>query len=302
MSFFDLLTDRLFIIAVIGFVIAALLCSILRRIAPDLGLLDQPAEIKIHENPVPRAGGIAIFLAFVISLFIARGNTGYLSISPSSLDLPLAGVFLVGLIDDRFSLRPLLKLLPLLLIAGLLVAFGAHLSWPLSVFAIFLIALLSNSVNLLDGMNGLAGGVMAIAFIALGVLLAGAGDYDYALVAFLAAPTVIGFLLHNFGGKIFMGDAGSLFLGFLSGLLLLRLLELSTQSFVAGLIVLAIPLADAGYVVVVRLLTGKGIFSADLNHGYNILTQRFGSTKIVLAIYYAAAIMLAIIGLWIARG
>lgn len=302
MSFFDLLTDRLFTIAAIGCVLASLFCSLLRKIAPGLGLLDRPSEVKIHEQPVPRVGGIAIFLAFVISLLLARGNTGYLSVSVTSLDLPLAGVFLVGLIDDRFSLRPLYKLLPLILIALLVVALGAHLSWPLSILAILLVALLSNSANLLDGMNGLAGGVMAIAFMALGALLAGAGDYDYALVAFLVVPAVLGFLLHNFRGKIFMGDAGSLSLGFLAGLLLLRLLELSSGSFIAGVVVVAIPLADTAYVITTRALTGSPLLSGDLNHTYNHLQQRISSLKIVLAIYYAVAILLAIIGLWIAGG
>jgi UDP-GlcNAc:undecaprenyl-phosphate GlcNAc-1-phosphate transferase len=302
MSVTDLLTDRLFTIAVIGFVLAFVACSLLRKIAPSLGLLDRPSDIKIHEQPVPRAGGIGIFLAFVISLFFARGNTGYLTVSSGALELPLAGVFLVGLIDDRFSIRPLYKLLPLLLISILVVAVGTNLSWALGILGVFLLALFGNSVNLLDGMNGLAAGVMVIAFAALGVLLAGVAQYDYALISFLAIPALIGFLMHNFRGKIFMGDSGSLFLGFLGGLLLVRLLDLSTQSFVAGLVVMAIPLADTAYVIITRALTGRPLLSGDLNHTYNHLQQRVSNSKIVLAIFYAVAILLAIVGLWIAGG
>lgn len=284
------------LIALAGLAISYLLGFLLHRKSESLRLIDIPSEIKIHSSPVPRVGGIAIFAAFIVSVVVSRWSNPAMTIAAISFGLPLVTAFLIGLADDRFSLQPIVKLMLLLLAAIVALATTPQLSLLIAGIGLLLLILLTNAVNLLDGMNGLAGSVMAISLTGVGVILLRLGDYSYGMIALLVVPPLFGFLLHNMSGKIFMGDAGSLMLGFLAGLLLIRLLLVSSISFLAGLIVLALPLVDTGFVFMSRVVARKPIFQGDLNHTYNILQRRLGSSKIVLAIFCAVAILLAVAG------
>jgi UDP-GlcNAc:undecaprenyl-phosphate GlcNAc-1-phosphate transferase len=231
-----------------------------RRVAHRTGMTDLPSERKVHTEPMPLLGGIAIYVAVLIAL-VALGDRFYIT--------QLAGILIgatlmsfVGLWDDRRPLRPLLKLGSQALAAGVLVAAGVHVSlfpWPWLdlLLTVAWVLTVTNALNFMDNMDGLSSGLAAIAggyFVLLAVM------NDQALVAPLAAALAgacIGFLVYNFNpASIIMGDAGSLFLGFCLAAVGLKLNfrgQPTAVTWMVPVLVLAVPLYDLVLVVVSRL-------------------------------------------------
>ncbi|MCK4857785.1 MAG: undecaprenyl/decaprenyl-phosphate alpha-N-acetylglucosaminyl 1-phosphate transferase, partial [candidate division Zixibacteria bacterium] len=249
-----------------------------------------------------RGGGIAIFISLVGGLLACRLFVENPLHEVFGLLPALSLVFFVGLLDDKFSLKPLHKLV-LVVLAAVLAA------WVLDAVAIVpglllvaLVVYITNAVNLLDGANGLAGGVMVIFFAAAAMIFWMAKLPDYTLTALLIIPAIIGFLLFNIKGKLFMGDCGSLLLGFLAGIFLMKLSQTSSVLFLGGLLALLIPIADTAFVIVKRILSGNSLLHGDLNHTYNLLLGKSGSLGVMLVVYYTVAVILAVGGVLIAGG
>lgn len=293
-------------------------------LAPRLGLMDEPGERRIHSTPIPRAGGIAIWLSFllVIGGGLATGwlqPIGYVTwnwlgaFAAASLVLMVA-----GFIDDRSGLRPLVKL-------------GAHAlaptvfflihpvqtglfpaDWPfLGDYLVFLVwsVLLINAFNLIDGLDGLCGGLSAVACVALAVLSIFNDRLGYALMLFVMAGAIVGFLRYNINpARIFLGDAGSMFLGFF---LATAATEAVGRKAVMGMILLPIavagvPLLDVLLAVwrrsarrVVKRLQGEsspgGIFDADGDHLHHRLVASGGSHSKVASLLHLISIVLALL-------
>jgi UDP-GlcNAc:undecaprenyl-phosphate GlcNAc-1-phosphate transferase len=234
-----------------------------RHLALRLGITDQPSARKIHVNPIPLLGGLAIYAAFIVALLLF-GNRYALSELVSIL-VGASLVSFLGVWDDRRSLSPLLKLCGQLLAASILVVSGVRIGtfpWEAVNIAITLawVVVITNAMNLLDNMDGLSGGVGATAAIFF-LLLAAMND-QY-LVGALSAALVgacIGFLVYNFNpASIFMGDAGSLFLGFILAAVGIKLrfpdgVEIVT--WMVPVLVLGLPLFDTALVIVSRLRRG----------------------------------------------
>jgi UDP-GlcNAc:undecaprenyl-phosphate GlcNAc-1-phosphate transferase len=234
-----------------------------RRIALRLGIIDRPNARKIHLDPVPLLGGVAIYGAFIAAVLLF-GNRFRLN----ELISILVGASLVsflGMWDDRRSLSPLLKLIGQFLAASILVLSGVRIgtfSWePLNI-AVTLgwVVVITNAMNLLDNMDGLSGGVGATAAIFF-LLLAAMND-QY-LVGALSAALVgacLGFLVYNFNpASIFMGDAGSLFLGFILAAVGIKLRfpeGVQMVTWMVPVLILGLPLFDTTLVIVSRLRRG----------------------------------------------
>jgi UDP-GlcNAc:undecaprenyl-phosphate GlcNAc-1-phosphate transferase len=236
---------------------------VVRRIALRLGVIDQPNARKIHVDPVPLLGGVAIYAAFIAAV-ILFGNRFRLN----ELISILVGASLVsflGVWDDRRSLSPLFKLVGQFLAASILVLTGVRIgtfAWEALNIAVTLgwVVVITNAMNLLDNMDGLSGGVgatAAIFFLLLAVM------NDQYLVGALSAALVgacLGFLVYNFNpASIFMGDAGSLFLGFVLAAVGIKLrfpegLEIVT--WMVPVLILGLPLFDTALVIVSRLRRG----------------------------------------------
>ncbi len=234
-----------------------------RYVALRLGIIDQPGERKIHINPIPLLGGVAIYGACIAALLLF-GNRFRLN----ELVGILVGASLVsflGVWDDRHSLSPFLKLAGQFLAASILVLTGVRIGtfpWPALNIALTLlwVVVITNSLNLLDNMDGLSGGIGAVAAIFF-LLLAAMND-QY-LVGALSAALVgacLGFLVYNFNpASIFMGDAGSLFLGFMLAAVGIKLrfpqgVEIVT--WMVPVLILGLPLFDTTLVILSRSRRG----------------------------------------------
>jgi UDP-GlcNAc:undecaprenyl-phosphate GlcNAc-1-phosphate transferase len=236
---------------------------LVRRVALRLGIIDQPDARKIHVSPIPLLGGVAIYGAFVAALLLFGDRFRLQELLSILVGASL--VSFLGLWDDRRSLSPLLKLLGQLVAASILVATGVRVGtfpWDWVNIAITLtwVVAITNAMNLLDNMDGLSGGVGAAAAIFFLLLAAMNGQY---LVGALSAALVgacLGFLVYNLNpASIFMGDAGSLFLGFMlaSVGIKLRFPEgVNIVTWMVPVLILGLPLFDTALVVLSRLRRG----------------------------------------------
>ncbi len=269
---FDDLRDNPEVIwgALIAFGIVVLLTPAVGGMARLLGVVDKPDSRRLNKRPIPRLGGLAIFLGILVP-----------SLAFLSLDGEMRGIVLgaavacvVGAIDDFRGLEPVPKLAGQIAAASIPLAFGVwidHFTFPflgvvdlpawvgMPLTVVWIVAVM-NMVNFLDGMDGLASGVCAIAGLTFAILALSLGKIDAAILSAIVAGACVGFLRHNFfPARIFMGDSGALVLGFtlatvsISGLLKTA----STVVLFLPLLVLAVPIIDTSFVVARRLKYGE---------------------------------------------
>ncbi|MFP4329391.1 MAG: MraY family glycosyltransferase [Alkalispirochaetaceae bacterium] len=270
---------------------------------------DEQNARKIHTEDTPRLGGVGIFLSFLLVtsvVLLSRSPDGAVRYLPL-----LAGVCLIhflGLLDDFVNLVAPRKFL-LQVLAATVVSLGPFridalalplgnggvelgpLAYPVTVLWIVSIA---NAVNLIDGADGLAGGVSAIAALFIGTIAAHSGNETLALLSFALVGGVAGFLVYNFPpAKIFMGDSGSLLLGFLLATLpLVGFNESSPFPVIPVVTLLFLPILDTLLAIIRRLSKGLPVHHADREHIHHRLIDRgFGPRKLLLSIYSAAAVL-----------
>lgn len=255
----------------------------------NLKIIDAPSTNKIHSMPVPRTGGLGIFLTFILGLIITH--------SPISLFnlIFLILIFLIGFIDDMISIPQKTKFcieIILSLIIGLINSWHFTGIFLLDIlFSTFYLVGSINALNEIDGMDGLAGGVVFISSLFLSYWVK-----DLALIVSIA---VLGFLFFNFHpAKIFMGDGGSLFLGAFIGLMGLEVLNKNPNlsTLIALIFIYSIPIYDSALTVIRRFLHKKSIFAPDLGHFYNRLYNITKSYVGTVLIIYFLAIILGFIG------
>jgi len=326
----------LLFLGVASFVLSWLLTALMIRIAPKLGLIDKPGGRKIHDNPKPLGGGVAIFLsiAFVMLVSLAvvdffgdrivQSYPSYPDIyalvaggqHQSKLTLGMIGAMLsmhaMGLIDDRKSLGPFAKLiLQFAITATLVLGFQMRALtaldkvglgiWPSVIVTVLWIVAITNAFNFLDNMDGLSAGVAAVASTAFLVAANTLPQPQWFVAATLALllGSLLGFLCWNFPpAQIFMGDSGSLVIGFVLGVLTVRTtflqpgksLGASWYSVMAPVIVMALPLYDLIVVSVMRLARGKSPFVGDTNHfSHRLVARGMSRRTAVLSLYLITA-------------
>ncbi len=241
-----------------------------RWLAPHVGVIDHPSARKVHVRPMPRLGGAAIFLAFILALVVFENRYNFQQLA--GILIGATFVSFLGIWDDRWGLRPIFKLIGQILGALILVVAGVHTElfpWPAldAALTVFWVVGITNSFNLLDNMDGLSGGVGAIA-AAFFMLLAAMSRPPQVLVAALSAAlfgVCLGFLVYNFNpATIFMGDAGAMFIGYMLAAAGIKLRFPGNITFVTWMIpvlVLGVPIFDTTLV-----------FFSRLRHGLNPLT------------------------------
>jgi UDP-GlcNAc:undecaprenyl-phosphate/decaprenyl-phosphate GlcNAc-1-phosphate transferase len=264
-----------------------------RRLAVWLGFVDAPAQRKLHAQPTPLLGGVAIFGGAVVAMFAIFPN---LAPQVRGIFLASAVVALIGLWDDRRQLAAWIKLAGQFAAFLLLVYFGVrtHLpvpEWLNYTITFFWIAGISNAINFLDNMDGLSAGVSGV--VGAFILLIAALNNQY-LVAALAAAIVgscFGFLRYNFKpAQIFMGDAGALFLGFLLAVLALQLRFPQNVTFVTWMVpvfLLGLPIFDTSLVIVSRLRRRVNpLTTAGKDHvSHRLVDLGFSQREAVLILY-----------------
>ncbi len=299
-----------------------LLVPRVREFAFKADLMDAPNERKVHVQPTPRLGGVAIFASVVVTLgvmglwsqspiaLLGKGNLGLLA--GSTL------IFLVGLLDDLFDLSPYVKLAGQGMAA--LVAFGMGVNiealdlpgrlllvlngLSLPVTLAWLVGM-PNAVNFIDGIDGLASGVGVLAALTLGLVAVFTGQPQVALLAIILAGACLGFWVHNaHPAKLFMGDSGALFIGFmLACLAVLGVLKTYTVVMLTPIVVLLVPVMDITYSTLRRLLKGKNPFVADGDHlHHRLLKAGLPQTKVVTVFYTAAALSGAVVAHYLHLG
>lgn len=294
-------------------IIALILTPIFKIISVQTGLVDKPNARRINKVPMPTAGGLSIFVTFTISVL---GLFHY--VIPADYILPIlwGGLVIVitGVLDDRFELSPKQKSLGILLAALIIYFFvpearmesltipligQIHLGWLHFPFTLLWIYALTNAVNLIDGLDGLAAGVSLIGLITIGIIgyfFLHESTIYVSLVIFCLVACIIGFLPYNFyPAKIYLGDTGALFLGFMIAVLSLQGLKNATFiSLVTPFIILAVPVTDTFFAIIRRKASGKSISSADKRHlHHQLMSIGFSHPGAVLTIYAIALIFSA---------
>ena len=278
---------------VTAFVIAMLLIPPLIKLIIRFKLYDQPGLRKEHNLPIPTMGGIAVCVGMLMACLIwFQFSKDFFVIS---FFFSIVVLLAIGIMDDLNDLRARNKLVIQLALASLIAFSGVRITnlngilgiheLPLTsqyTLTILAIAGITNAFNLLDGIDGLAGGLGFMSLVILGLFLTLSRDINIALIAFALAGGLLGFLYYNFNpARIFMGDTGSLVLGFVTAVLTVRLIQLnSTGDFmlfkhvpVFGLSLVLIPVFDTLRVFTMRIWRGKSPFDPDKTHIHHLLTN-----------------------------
>ena len=285
-------------------IISALITPFIRKLAFVLGAVDNPNARRVNKKPMPTIGGLGIFIAFDIGAFILLRNK-FPTHELFSVLLASSIIILTGLIDDILELKPKQKMFGIFL-AALVIYFLAgikmneislpwlgniELGWLSLPITIFWILALTNAVNLIDGLDGLATGVSMISLVTMGIVgyfFLHSWQHYVPLMCIMLAACLLGFLPYNFHpAKIFLGDTGALYIGFMISILSLKgLKDVTFISMLVPIIILGVPITDTVYAMIRRKLNKKPISEADKHHLHHQL-MRMGLThrQTVLAIY-----------------
>lgn len=290
----------------LAFGVSFVLTPILAVLARKTGFVDNPAgdSLKIHRKPIPYLGGGAVLLGTL---------GGFMLAFPGGLPYAvLAGILLmfgVGLADDVQQINPGVRLLFQLLAGTLVLAAGFSVNviphlWVVVPLTLFYITGAINAVNVIDGMDGLAAGtsiVSCLGFMAAGIII---GDGLLTFISGILLAALLGFLPYNFNpAKVFLGNAGSGFIGMVLGLMVVRLSSqaYSWDRFGAAILIIGIPVFDMAFAIARRKLRGRPVFTGDRSHIYDILVNKGLSQRTVWGIMVAAAAVLAGIGCAVVR-
>ena len=297
----------LLVTVLVAWLATDLLIPWVTKAAYRLGRVDQPDARKVHTVPIPRLGGIAIFLGFCIAVATIEWLTPG-PLFPRTgpfMGLLIGGglIFLLGIADDLRPLPAKFKLLVQIAAAGVAVYLGVRIEvlsnplggmvilpmWLATSVTIFWLVGITNTINLIDGLDGLAGGVSLIAASTTALIAIQTRQPALALLSLALVGATIGFLRYNWNpAKIFMGDSGSLFLGFtLAAISVIGLLKVAaTAALLVPILILGVPIFDTAFAIVRRALQRRPIFSPDRGHlHHRLLGLGFSQRRAVLIIY-----------------
>lgn len=293
----------------LALVAALLITPLVRKWAFKWGALDRPNQRKVHQQVMPRLGGLAVFIGFTAAVLLTQELTGHI------IGLLVGGglIILLGLLDDTRGISPRVKLVGQLVAAcavavpnfGLRVEILTNpfseeylalglLSIPVTVLWIVSV---TNAVNLIDGLDGLAGGTICIASLTLAAVVwieaamsgGSPGQFEAITLALILAAAVLGFLRYNFyPAKIFLGDTGSMYLGFSVAVLSVMGLAKSATfiSVIIPVVILGIPLLDTTCAIIRRYYEQKPIFQPDKQHlHHRLMKMGLSHRQVVLCIY-----------------
>jgi UDP-GlcNAc:undecaprenyl-phosphate GlcNAc-1-phosphate transferase len=293
-----------------GAALVLVLVPPLLRVAWWTGYLDHPEARKSHAQATPLLGGVAVAAATLIAAALAIARLG--------MPVPAAAwwwgagavaAVALGLVDDRFGMAPALKLLLQFGVAALFVAGGVYPGmrfgvWVAAPLALVWLVAMMNAVNFLDNMDGIVGGMSAVLAAGLGLLLFSWGRGAEAFFAFALAGAALAYLRYNFPpAGVFLGDTGSLFLGYTLGGLSLVAAHAGpdVEGSLAGLLILGYPLFDLSFVVVTRLRDGRKVYQGGRDHTTHRLSQLIGGPRATALGVYAWATALTATGVGAAQ-
>jgi UDP-GlcNAc:undecaprenyl-phosphate GlcNAc-1-phosphate transferase len=310
-----MLGEQYYLIAFfLALVVVWWLTPIVKRLGLKAGYVDKPNERKMHQRPMVRLGGVAIFAGSLVALLTVWGLGGF-GLLPTPKEWEVWGValggvafFSIGLIDDLLNLSALSRLIAQIGVAAMVWSMGVriefltlpffdliYLHWLSLPITILWLVGMANAINWIDGLDGLAAGVCGISAVVLFVLSLFMEQSAAALIAAALAGGSLGFLRYNFNpAQIFMGDGGAYFMGFtLAGVAIIGLVKVAAVTTVAvtavllPYLVLAVPILDMSVVIISRLLKGKSPFAADKGHLHHRLIKAGISHRLTVLFIYA---------------
>ena len=291
-----------FILALAG---GYFLTPLARKIAFKVGVVRTPRERDIHQEPMPLWGGLAIYASTVLA---------FLALTLHRLDAPVLGILLggtvialIGLLDDRYDLSARHQIAGICAAAGIAVAFGVRIEFfgnpfgsgeiklglwsvPVTIIWVFFI---TKAVDVIDGLDGLAAGISAIASGTLAMMALSRGQIDLAILAATLSGSCVGFLRHNFNpARIFMGTVGAQFLGFTMACIAIAGLfkVAATVAIALPMLVLGVPVFDAIFVTIKRAVTGQPLFAPEKGHVHHILVGKGLSQRQAVLVLYAVSL------------
>lgn len=307
----DNILIRIFFAAITAFAVALIMSPIIKKIAPAIGAVDIPKDNRrMHNKPMPLCGGLAIFFGFSISAFIFFD----LNFKFWGIWLGALIIIIIGVLDDRFTLNAYVKLAGQFVSSIIPIIFGISIE-QINIFGcqinlgflaipvtIIWIVSLTNAFNLIDGLDGLSCGVSAISaasIFALGIIL---NNKEIMLISAVLFSACVGFLPFNFNpAKIFMGDTGAMFLGYmLSVISVFGFYKTpSVISVAIPFIICGFPIFDTTFAFARRILAGKSPFYADKSHSHHKLIDRGLNQKQAVLFLYTVSILLGIFAIFI---
>jgi UDP-GlcNAc:undecaprenyl-phosphate GlcNAc-1-phosphate transferase len=294
--------ENILLSGTLSFLITFFSIPVIIQVARQKKMFDEPDERKVHKMVIPTLGGLGIFAGFILATLLG------VPLNSPELQYFVAAaivIFFLGIKDDILVLSPAKKFIGQLIAAGIIIKFGgvqiSHMHGFLGigelpqmasiVFTLFTIIVITNSFNLIDGVDGLAGSLGLLTALVFGSYFLFAGQLMYAVIAFALAGSLIGFLIYNFSpAKIFMGDTGSLLIGLVNSILVIKFInfagtpgsDFSLESAPAiGFAVLIVPLFDTLRVFSLRILDRRSPFSPDRTHVHHFLLELGLSHKMV---------------------
>ena len=279
--------------AALAFMITFFAIPVIIQVAKDKKLFDEPDERKVHKNVIPTLGGLGIFAGFIIALLmgVPKNMASELQYFAAASTV----IFFLGIKDDILVLSASKKFIGQLIAAGIIIKFGDiritsmygflglhDIPYTASVvLTIFTVIVITNSFNLIDGVDGLAGSLGVLTTLVFGIYFYFAGTLPYAVMAFALAGGTLAFLIYNFSpAKIFMGDTGSLLLGLINSVLVVKFITVASNPAAnfpieaapaIGFAILMIPLFDTLRVFGLRILDRRSPFSPDRTHIHHFL-------------------------------
>lgn len=292
---------NIFSILFVTFITSFVLVYLVKKVAVHINAMDIPNERKVHKYPIPRIGGLAIFLSYLLG-YILFGT-----ISTQMISVLIGGfiIILTGIVDDINPIPAKYKFICQTIAACVVVLYGklyfnditllgyvwSFPTWINMILSIFFIVSIINAINLIDGLDGLSSGICSIYFLTIaiiGFVLNKFGGLDIVLSLIMLGAT-LGFLFHNFPpAKIFMGDTGSMFLGFMISVIALLGYKVTTiTSVIIPIIILFIPIIDTLFAIIRRTLKHESIGKPDKEHLHHQLLKMTSSpVKTILIIYF----------------
>ena len=287
---------------IVALAVAYLITPTIKDLAVKAGAMDAPDARKVHTKPIPRMGGLAIYLGFVLAVIAS------MHINREVMGLLLGGtvILIVGIVDDLKQLSPKVKLVGQILAAIVLVLFDIRIEWITNPFGDMLyleylsvpltllwVVGLTNTVNLIDGLDGLAAGVSTIAAITILLVALQQNFLTVAVLMAALAGSALGFLQHNFNpAEIFMGDTGSMFLGYMLAAVSVTgtVKSAATIALIVPIVALGLPIMDTAFAIMRRYRNGRPIFKPDKGHlHHRLLAMGLSQKQAVLLMYVISA-------------
>ena len=300
----------IYVSLIVAFIASILLTPLVKRLAFRIGAVDAPNYRKVHARIMPRLGGLAIYGAFIIGFFFLKFMTGFESPYMYAILIAATIIVITGVVDDMREISAKAKLVGQVLAACIVVfgggiqineinlPFGGEIAfgWLSIPLTILWIVGITNAINLIDGLDGLAAGVSTIALITLAAMAMSMGNGIVIAMASILAASTIGFLFYNFHpAKIFMGDTGALFLGFMiSVFALLGFKNVTVIALIIPVIMLGVPISDTFFAIVRRLRMKQKWSDPDKSHLHHRLLDLGFSHRQTVLLIYAIAIMFGI--------